>query len=383
MKTILTLSHTDYTQSVGGTEKVILEQNALYRDAGYDTVHLCPLSNSIKIKGRTAYSFKTGYRVIKNNECVLDNVCFANVVEFLQNEDVCQIFIHMLTGFDFGDVINLLNTYSGVKTIFYIHDYKTVCTGQVLLKNKNYYCGDDGRFFRKCWNCRFYWEGIGLFKNCLKLVNRYPNIIYVFPSEAARSIWSKNYRSVGRERLLVIPHQVMTGKEMIPEHRNDKLRIAYVGYKSFNKGWSAFRELVMFDETYNNEYYVLGKTDEQLPDVKVIPVSFIDEGPDAMVKALASNKIDVALLWSTWPETYSYTFYESYVAGCYIITNVNSGNIAVATQKLKCGIALPSIRELKQYVISGQLMADVKGDVLPRKSKLDINKTMMLDLINA
>jgi hypothetical protein len=47
----------------------------------------------------------------------------------------------------------------------------------------------------------------------------------------------------------------------------------------------------------------------------------------SMVEALVHNKIDVAFLWSLCPETFSFTLYESIAAGCFVLTNRDSGNI--------------------------------------------------------
>ena len=48
----------------------------------------------------------------------------------------------------------------------------------------------------------------------------------------------------------------------------------------------------------------------------------------SMVDSLVANRIDVALLWPPWPETFSFTLYESLAAGCFVLTNGHSGNIS-------------------------------------------------------
>ena len=45
------------------------------------------------------------------------------------------------------------------------------------------------------------------------------------------------------------------------------------------------------------------------------------------------EKIDLVLLWSIMPETFSYTLYESMAAGCFVITHKNSGNIAITIKQ--------------------------------------------------
>lgn len=61
-----------------------------------------------------------------------------------------------------------------------------------------------------------------------------------------------------------------------------------------------------------------------------------------------ANDIQVVLLWAKWPETYSYTFFESLSANLYIITNRVSGNITNQVEERRCGIILEDVNELYQ-----------------------------------
>ena len=65
-----------------------------------------------------------------------------------------------------------------------------------------------------------------------------------------------------------------------------------------------------------------------------------------MVVELMKNSIDISFLWSIWPETYSYTYYESFAAGSFVITNNLSGNIADQVRNNKNGIVLEDYSEL-------------------------------------
>jgi hypothetical protein len=77
------------------------------------------------------------------------------------------------------------------------------------------------------------------------------------------------------------------------------------------------------------DFFHLGAAGLKMPGVTYVPVSFLDDGPDAMIQALQKNRIDIAFLWSIWPETYSFTLFEAFAANCFVVTNEISGNIAV------------------------------------------------------
>ena len=87
----------------------------------------------------------------------------------------------------------------------------------------------------------------------------------------------------------------------------------------------------------------------RIPGVNNIPVSFLDEGPDAMVKALRECQIDIAFLWSIWPETYSFTLYEAFAANCFVVTNSMSGNIAEQIRNNSRGIVFNDEAEMRLF----------------------------------
>ena len=74
-------------------------------------------------------------------------------------------------------------------------------------------------------------------------------------------------------------------------------------------------------------------------------VSILKSGKEAMIKALRKNKIHIVVLFSCCPETYSYTYHEATAAGCYIVTNDESGNIAYMVDKNGNGIVLKNSTE--------------------------------------
>ncbi|WP_152209766.1 hypothetical protein [Bifidobacterium cebidarum] len=85
-----------------------------------------------------------------------------------------------------------------------------------------------------------------------------------------------------------------------------------------------------------------------------------------MVPQLKKHNIDIAFLWSTWDETYCYTFFEALEAGCYVLTNSHSGNIAASVKKYNCGLVFSSLSECKRYLSD---YSTTKMDVIKYKDK--------------
>jgi glycosyltransferase involved in cell wall biosynthesis len=75
-----------------------------------------------------------------------------------------------------------------------------------------------------------------------------------------------------------------------------------------------------------------------------------------MLDALRTHRIDVAFLWSVWPETFCFTLHEAMAAGCYVVTNPNSGNIQATVVQANCGKVFASEEEVVAWFESGRLI---------------------------
>lgn len=376
-KAILSISHSSFINNVGGLERVILEQYDVAKDNDYEYLAIFPICNNISLKGHVIKHCFKSYGVHINKQDYI-SLKLENLINLLKNYRIEKVFIHSLISYSFKQVTTLLEAIPQASLFFYVHDYKSVCDGHNLLKNKTKYCGSNGIEFSKCYDCRFFISGIVLRRQYYALFKCFNAMKFIFPSEVAKDVWCGTYKTISKERLIVLPHQIVSvdHKEY---SRNKKLRLAYIGYKSFNKGWDTFRKLVRHinENAIDIDLYILGKTDEHLPNVHEIGVSFLKEGTDAMVNAIRRNKIDIAFLWSPWPETYSYTFYESYVGGAYVITNKNSGNIAICTKRYNCGCVFDDEQELLRFFDSPQNIDTIKSGSYVRPLKLIFNSEFL------
>jgi hypothetical protein len=124
-----------------------------------------------------------------------------------------------------------------------------------------------------------------------------------------------------------------------------------VGYEQINKGLETWWRLCAHEPVCSHfDLYHLGAAGKKLPNVTYVSVSFQDEGPDAMVDALIRHGIDVVVLWSIWPETYSFTFFEALAAGCFVVTNRHSGNIQAQVRHWHCGRVFDNESDLVSFL---------------------------------
>ena len=88
-------------------------------------------------------------------------------------------------------------------------------------------------------------------------------------------------------------------------------------------------------------------------------MDYRDKNSLTMQQQLSKLNIDIVFQWSKCQETYSYTYFEAFEAGCYVVTNKNSGNIAEMTSQQNNGKAFESFEDCKEWFLSQDCHNDV------------------------
>lgn len=157
-KAILSISHSSYINNVGGLEKVILEQYEVAHAKGYEYIAVFPIGNNVTFNGHVIKHRFHSYGVHINKSDYL-SMSLDELVCLLKKYKVEKVFVHSLISYKFSQITTLLESLVDASLFFYVHDYKSVCDGHNLLKNKKKYCGSEGLKFSKCITCRFYVPG--------------------------------------------------------------------------------------------------------------------------------------------------------------------------------------------------------------------------------
>jgi hypothetical protein len=139
------------------------------------------------------------------------------------------------------------------------------------------------------------------------------------------------------------------------------LRVAFLGTPVYHKGWGTFETLAaIFASDKRYEFFFFGKT---IPaahrNVVHVPVQVGRFNRNAMVDSIAAHEIDVAILWSLWPETFCFTAHEAVAGGAFVVTRRAAGNIwpSIAGADISCGVALESDVELRQLFATGNIFS--------------------------
>jgi len=369
---VISISRNNFALVLNGLNKLVREQMSLFNKNGYINIHLFWRHYNIKgYQGLYFFVVKDGSMVGSYRPTELFHIM----------EKVKAVIIHSLATMDPNALYLILAKIDrSTPILYYIHDFSCICSNIKLMYNNKAFCRGYEDGWCKCATCEYGEEKREIFEFHGKLFQR-KNIKIIVPSNNTKGIIQRSF-DLDSKKIQVIPHQKYRVVNKGNIEINQVLKVAYVGYKHIHKGWEVFKRLVGdFRDKY--KFYCFGTSDEIIEGVEYVDVSFIADGELAMTNKLVEYGIDVSLLLSLWPETYSYTYYESFAAGTFIVTTTLSGNIYAQVQKNKNGIAVTNYQELKD-LFSDE--AKLRTLILENKSKIEglkNNGEAILKLINA
>lgn len=297
------------------------------------------------------------------------------------------VFIHSIINTDLKELERIIRFRKNV--CIYIHDYCTCCVQYNLLKNDMEYCGSALLEQNKCCDCKYFADAIRQKKEIEEFFEKIEDLVVIVPSEFVKQLWQSAYPRF-KKKVIVIEHQLLEGVYLGNNDHiaaDEPIRVAFVGNGLKIKGWDKWLNVVdqLHDQDCRIQFYHFGYAPVDRKYITRVPVSILEDGPDAMIKALRKYSIHVTLLFSCCPETYSYTYYESMAANTFVITSDISGNIACEVRKYKNGIiienTMPALKEiLGDYIQLRNKINQYRLDQAYAPKEL-INNTKYLSLL--
>lgn len=341
-KYILAISFADYTKNVSGMPKVMMAHQQVYNKALISYVSIFSVKKNI-LNDRFMIFCKFGLLIDGSFIGIFQMSQLIHIFyEWMQqNYKMIDIHIHHLMYINLNRIDELLSSCSNIPVKVFLHDYYLACKQYNLLKNGTVYCGGKGFAPKRCSDCLEYKKSMALEEKIHKLIgNCRDRITFISPSNITKEIFL-NFHPEYKNNIVVIPHQIGEGYYMGNTGKlssNNKIKIAFLGMPRNHKGWNVWENIVRKFSGCGYEFYVFNNDNVSYDHMRKINVAFSKEHLNAMIDALRDNKIHVAFLWSTWPETYSFTCFEAYASNTFIITNKDSGNIAYTVSRYKNGL---------------------------------------------
>lgn len=372
---VIAFSHSDYRTALGGTEKLLTAEQLALDSRGVSYIHICGKGDEmpctqrdltqrvyVQIDSIPAGRFSISYLSLLLRYIALDGGPQCTAVHV-------HHFMHMAV----LGISNLVANLAPPVVRFFLHDYFTICPQFNLMRNDIEYCGDliaDNP--DACRGCRYRLHRGDHYMLMRFFLEDFATEI-VSPSESAAEVLRRHVTPDVSGRIRIVPHQQIVPSGEAPFAPPDRFlrpgyrpRMAYVGAQTSHKGFDAWRGLIEMGIRKQFDLYHLGHWAYQLPGVRYVPVSYINDGHDAMISTLREQEIDIAFLWSMARETYSFTLFESVAAGCFIVTNPSSGNIAAYVRRTGCGIVCNTIEEAFAQLSNMDSMRQTLADYAKR-----------------
>lgn len=383
---MVALSHSDYLTAVGGTEKVQHDEQDAFaqRDVSYIQIYPADLRD-----GQPDFALADQPVRVNGDGVPLADCSLRELIVFFRicfQTGVLQpvaLHIHHLLHFSLPGLEHFCADLPWPIIRLFLHDYYTICPQFNLLYNDTHFCGAPPPGSERCIGCGHATTREPHLRRISHLL-AHPRFEFVVPSEAAASIWKRFYPD-HTEKLRVVPHQTVDPAIPTKTHRvrspdaTGRPRLAYVGNDHPAKGGLVWRDIVTDPVVAQNyEFLHLGYLREPLPGVRHVPVSMHQDGPLAMVKALLEHEVDLALLWSIWPETYSFTVFEAFGAGVFVLTHQDSGNIAAQVRATGRGLVLNDQAGLLRLLQDHSRVTEIVEDHHARHAPIQLRYTDQL-----
>jgi len=357
---IISISHDNYVESTGGVQIKISDEQATYNNNGISYLHIYPYRPSPFLAFEDK-PFYLGINCDGKNIGISEGEGFLLVLKKIKTKRLKNIFIHHTMGFDIGLIGQILEL-GNKKGRFWLHDNFSICPSYYLLRNDLEYCGAPDAESITCNTC-LYGEMRHKQYPFFKKIFDENNMEVVSPSNYTLNFWKENSGYiVATEK--VIPHANLIWHTPLPlEHNTGPIRIAFIGFPVFHKGWETWQKLINeFSNESMYKFFLFSSMAGTKGNYERVSVTTSRDKRFSMVEAIKKHNIDVAFLWSLCPETFSFTLQESLAAGCYILTNKNSGNIQdYLRQNPNRGIVLNDEKDLYNLFSSGDIFSHVKA----------------------
>ncbi|HEY3797688.1 MAG TPA: hypothetical protein VGL58_04990 [Caulobacteraceae bacterium] len=352
---IVAFSHDDCERNIGGVQNLVRAEASAFAQLGLSYLHVSPQRphsfHSEFPADRTTYSLRLNGKRLGATRA-------SDLLAALRRGDggaPLVLVVHHLLHHS-PEVVAQFTELDLATTIFWVHDFLSVCPNYVLLRNDVSFCGGPPEDSGACTICAYGRDRA----RSRERIRRFfaaaaPQILA--PSESALSVWRKAaglpYRAAAVQPLA----RLNLSRTKPRETPSGPIRVAHLGAPAMLKGWPTFRGLAArFADDPRYRFYQLGHTSGRARGVEYASVSVTRETPNAMIDAITELGIDVIVNWSICSETFCFAAFESLAAGAAIVTHPNAGNVtALVRENRQHGLVVDDEGGLHALFGQGQL----------------------------
>ena len=249
---------------------------------------------------------------------------FEALTTFIDTLDITELFVNNLVSYKTPKKILTYLTHlaenKNIHTIVPIHDFYPLCPSYNLLNEKGHYC--DVPSLERCKTCmlsnmqewrNFYEEEVDVkaWRETWGTLLEKSTEILCF-SHSSKEIFQKAYPNIDETKLYVIPHTVEGISPVVVQRESNKISktIGVLGAINYVKGSSIIRQMVEIIERDNLDIniVVIGEITETIKSKHFHTTGRYNR--DNLPQIIQEHQIDIFLIPSVCPETFSYTTHE-------------------------------------------------------------------------
>lgn len=361
---VVSVGHDDYKSIFGGIQNCIGDEAEEFASSRFLYVHLCPVQ-PLPMMAAPCDAGRFFVNVRANGE-LLGVASLEDLGEEIAHAARTKsryLIIHHLLGHSPEAIVEFSAMIQPRETIYWIHDFFSLCPQFTLLRNDVTFCGAPPPGSAACRVCVYGAERRGHLSRIERLFAHLSPTVLA-PSKSALDLFLERGRFL-YSRAQVLPHgRFVFERETSVEHpkpsrvgQSRPYRIAFLGAAAFHKGWWTFVSLAeRFGAASGFEFYHLGaQEDPQARNIRFVKVNVSPENRQAMADAVSLYEIDFAVNWSLCSETFCFTVHEAVAGGALVLANANAGNVwpAIASLTENWGRAFEDEQALFDWFATG------------------------------
>lgn len=358
----ITASQDDYTALFGGIQLCLRIESRAVRAAGADHLHLFPAATAMVVEIQRDHP---PVGVVLNGALLglFEPGAIMGAIRAAGPPAKTTFAVHSLIGHTVSDLIDVLDAFGAQNGVYWVHDYSSLCAGYTLMRNDVTFCGAPPAESAACGVCVYGPRRRVQVAEHVRLFDRF-SIGVIAPSDTALGLWRRAFPRTPAWSV-AHAHATLTPKRKRPRppaDRDGPIRVGFLGMPTHHKGWPVFAALVdafRLDPRY--AFHHLARRPAPGLPVVFSEVAPSDDDPEPMSRVIAGLDLDIALLWSLWPETFCFTAFEAAAGGALVLTNPGAGNITAFARDPALGRVLESDAVLFDLFRTGEIVTLARG----------------------
>lgn len=358
---VLSVSHDDYTTITGGIQLVIADEARLFGCARFVYLHIAPTTLNLRMLADSGAPFL--FQVVLNGRA--RGVIEANALREALAASALparRLFVvHSFLGHRASLLLSLAAAFGAATRLVWMHDHAALCTGFNLLRNNLAYCGAPPADSHACMMCAHGGERVAHLRRVRQLHAGLDPIV-IAPSKPALDLFRAR-ANLPHRRAVAHPNAVLVRDGTAPVGEG-KVRVAFVGYPMAHKGWNAFAALLDAEagrENYAFHHFAVADALVARQGLRGVAAQAGPNARMAMRDALMAGGIELVLVLSPWPETFSFVTFEAIAAGAAVVCLAGSGNVEATVRAHGAGVVLEDEAALRAFFAGDGARALARG----------------------